>query len=479
MNPALSFKELHRLIALLRPHLLGARCDRVFVPEAKGHPEGFLKKEWVISLYGNGKSQQLILSLRPQRCGMVWTDRELLAPAKRASRSGFDLSLSKSVVGAKLTKVETAINDRVVILEFTGSETFELQIHLVPSRPFAVLLNEGKLIAASDLRTEHTAMKPRELTTEQLAKIPDRVELVSNLQTYSELWWKARHDELRGAQITRIQQYLNDAISSIQQKIKSLDEQWSQSKNEPDWSYFGKLLQIHLHEKPKPIDGHYLLLDYEKDENVAVPADPKMNLEANLNRLFHLAKRKEKRIEESNTRLESLRERLSLLDAKRKKLESNPSDEALQELMKDIGVSEKTPLNKEQKKWADFSGRQAQSKEGLTILVGRNRTENLELTFKIARGNDIWLHLKGKPSSHAVIILPPKRSASLDTLLDAAHLCILMSGGKDWGKTEVDYTYRKYVKKIKGSSTEASYSQQKTLVVALDPERVKRLYQTP
>jgi predicted ribosome quality control (RQC) complex YloA/Tae2 family protein len=124
---------------------------------------------------------------------------------------------------------------------------------------------------------------------------------------------------------------------------------------------------------------------------------------------------------------------------------------------------------------AEFSGKQYRSKEGLTILSGRNLTENLQLTFKIARGNDLWFHVKGKPGSHTVVLLPPKRTASLETLLDAADVCILHSGGKDWGKTEVDYTYRKYVKKIK-NQTEVSYTHNKTLAITPDPERVKRLF---
>jgi predicted ribosome quality control (RQC) complex YloA/Tae2 family protein len=71
-------------------------------------------------------------------------------------------------------------------------------------------------------------------------------------------------------------------------------------------------------------------------------------------------------------------------------------------------------------------------------------------------------------------LLPPNRTASLETLLDAAHLCILHSGGKDWGKTEVDYTHRKFVKKIK-NQTEVSYSGNRTLSIVLEEARLKRL----
>jgi predicted ribosome quality control (RQC) complex YloA/Tae2 family protein len=121
-----------------------------------------------------------------------------------------------------------------------------------------------------------------------------------------------------------------------------------------------------------------------------------------------------------------------------------------------------------------WTGKTYFSKEGLPILVGRSKEENLELTFKIARGNDLWMHVRGRPGAHLVIPLPSGKSASLETLLDAAQLVILHSGGKNWGKTEVDYTFKKYVKRIKDSS-EASYVQNKTLLVAPDPKRLERL----
>jgi predicted ribosome quality control (RQC) complex YloA/Tae2 family protein len=50
----------------------------------------------------------------------------------------------------------------------------------------------------------------------------------------------------------------------------------------------------------------------------------------------------------------------------------------------------------------------------------------------------------------------------------------LHSGGKDWGKTEVDYTFRKHVKKIKNSQ-EVSYTQSKSLSVAVEDERLRAI----
>jgi len=84
------------------------------------------------------------------------------------------------------------------------------------------------------------------------------------------------------------------------------------------------------------------------------------------------------------------------------------------------------------------------------------------------------MHVWEKSVEHVVVPLRSKKNASLETLLDAAFLCIHYSNGANWGKTEVDYTQKKYVKRIKDSS-EASYVNNKTLVVELDPKRLKEL----
>ena len=235
-------------------------------------------------------------------------------------------------------------------------------------------------------------------------------------------------------------------------------------------------MQTHFYTQPKPVDGFYELQDYEKETKIKLPADPKLNLKQQLERYFHQAKRNKTRREETRARLRSFEEREMQFSTQLAELNPLVALAPLLALEKKLGLSAETlPYAvKEQKKVAEFSGKQYRSKEGLSILAGRNSAENAEL-FKIAKGNDLWLHVKGRPGSHTVILLPPKRTASLDTLLDAAHVCILHSNGKDWGKTEVDYTARKNVKKIK-NQTEVSYTQNKTLMVQLEQERLDRLF---
>lgn len=117
------------------------------------------------------------------------------------------------------------------------------------------------------------------------------------------------------------------------------------------------------------------------------------------------------------------------------------------------------------------------SAEGYPILVGRNNEQNDRLTMKVANGNDLWLHVGGgRPGSHVVIKLPKGKTASLETLLDAAALAVHFSKARGEPRLEVVYTQKKHVRKPKGLPAGAVVpSQTKTLVSLADAERLRRL----
>ncbi len=96
-------------------------------------------------------------------------------------------------------------------------------------------------------------------------------------------------------------------------------------------------------------------------------------------------------------------------------------------------------------------GRQFTSAEGYPILVGRSNEENDRLSLRVARGNDVWLHVGGgRAGSHVIVRLPKGRTASLETLLDAAHVAIHFSKARGEHRCPVVYTEARHVRKPKG-----------------------------
>jgi len=84
---------------------------------------------------------------------------------------------------------------------------------------------------------------------------------------------------------------------------------------------------------------------------------------------------------------------------------------------------------------------------GARIYVGRSPRENAEVTFRIARPDDLWFHARGIPGSHVVLQAPPGGAPHDDDLAAAADLAAAHSKAKHAPRVEIDYTERKYVRK--------------------------------
>ena len=90
------------------------------------------------------------------------------------------------------------------------------------------------------------------------------------------------------------------------------------------------------------------------------------------------------------------------------------------------------------------------SDDGYEILVGRNNTQNDELTLKTARRTDLWLHVQKIHGSHVIVrcdgLEPPAR-----TVEQAAELAAYYSQNREGGKTAVDCTMVRNVRKPSGA----------------------------
>jgi predicted ribosome quality control (RQC) complex YloA/Tae2 family protein len=96
--------------------------------------------------------------------------------------------------------------------------------------------------------------------------------------------------------------------------------------------------------------------------------------------------------------------------------------------------------------------RQYISADGFEILVGRAAHDNDNLTFKIARPNDLWLHAADYPGSHVIVRNPTRKDLPHRTVMEAAQLAAYFSQANKAPKVDVHYTARKFVSKIRGAA---------------------------
>ena len=115
------------------------------------------------------------------------------------------------------------------------------------------------------------------------------------------------------------------------------------------------------------------------------------------------------------------------------------------------------------------------SSTGLRITVGKNNSQNDQLTTKMAYKSDIWLHTQKIHGSHVILWLEGGE-ADAQSLTEAAVLAATFSQARESTRVPVDYTPVKYVKKPAGARPGmVIYTTYQTAVVDPDPELAKRL----
>jgi predicted ribosome quality control (RQC) complex YloA/Tae2 family protein len=90
-----------------------------------------------------------------------------------------------------------------------------------------------------------------------------------------------------------------------------------------------------------------------------------------------------------------------------------------------------------------------QSRDGFTLLIGKNSRQNEEVTFRQAAASDTWLHARGVPGAH-VIIKAGGRDIPRSTIEQAASLAAYYSQARGSTSVPVDYTLQRYVRHMKG-----------------------------
>ena len=113
-----------------------------------------------------------------------------------------------------------------------------------------------------------------------------------------------------------------------------------------------------------------------------------------------------------------------------------------------------------------------ESTDGYPIYVGRNNRQNDELTFKLARKDDIWLHAQKVHGSHVIIscggTTPPD-----DTITQAAQLAAHYAETRGGQNLPVDVTAVKQVKKpANGKPGMVIYHTYRTVIVNPYPDIV-------
>jgi predicted ribosome quality control (RQC) complex YloA/Tae2 family protein len=210
-----------------------------------------------------------------------------------------------------------------------------------------------------------------------------------------------------------------------------------------------------------------------------IDLDPALSPKDNLFRLFHQIKRAKRGIEALTPRISETKNQIQQLEQQLSLIDSISDVDHIADLLPNTPTTthnsahcaQSSAQTRNQHLFREFLSNSAQS-----ILVGKDGIGNDFLTFRHARGNDLWLHARGVPGSHIVVPLQRNQQPSNDLLIDAATLAAHFSKARDHSLVDIIYTLVKYVRKPKNALPgQVSILRDNNLSLRLEPERLQRL----
>src|SRR2546427_12204330 len=85
------------------------------------------------------------------------------------------------------------------------------------------------------------------------------------------------------------------------------------------------------------------------------------------------------------------------------------------------------------------------------VVVGRTDAANDALSFRVARPEDWWFHVRGMPGSHVILQGPPGTDPDREILQRAAAIAAYHSKARDAGVVAVSGTRVRDVSKPRGA----------------------------
>jgi predicted ribosome quality control (RQC) complex YloA/Tae2 family protein len=261
-----------------------------------------------------------------------------------------------------------------------------------------------------------------------------------------------------------LQEAMASARTRLGRRRKSLELSLQQGKQAERWRQWGEWILAYAHTiKPGQAE---LVADTGADKTLRIPLDPEKSPAENAQSCFA-------RYRKAQRAMEGVPARLVEVDLELRDLEQLDTDLVLAGSRPEIDEVRAALVQA-----GHMRGKRSRSSigtpskplsltspDGLPIWVGRNSRQNDQVTFRRAKSDDWWFHARGVPGAH-VIVRSAGQPLPEATIRQAAELAAFYSQLRDEIDVAVDYTQRRYVRRIPGAAPGlVTYSQEQTLRV--------------
>ena len=514
---------LHHMTEELRHELLGGRIQKINQP---------FDQELVLQIRSNRQSHKLLLSAHSVFGRVQLTETTFENPAVPNT---FIMVMRKYLQGAVIEAIQQVENDR--ILEISVSNKNEIGDSVAVTLIIEIMGKHSNIILPGSTYVappQTSSLNPFTIGDEKLFEIlqtenlePKRLQQIFQglgRDTATELSGRLTADKLKTfraffasptqpslteksfsallfsdsktqmstlsklldtfykvkAERDRVNQQASELIRRVEneleknrKKLGKQEEELLATENAEEFRQKGELLTTFLHQVPNDQD-QVELDNYYTGEKIIISLDKALTPNQNAQRYFKRYQKLKEAVKHLTSLIEETRTTILYLESVETALAQASLTEIaeIREELIQTGFIRRRQREKIQK-------RQKPEKylatDGQTIiLVGRNNLQNDELTFKMAKKDELWFHAKDIPGSHVVITGNLQPSDEVKT--DASELAAYFSKARLSNLVQVDMIEIKKLNKPTGGKPGfVTYTGQKTLRVTPDAEKIKSM----
>jgi len=315
------------------------------------------------------------------------------------------------------------------------------------------------------------------LTDKSFSCVPFSSKTAENFDSLSQLLDiyykdKAERDRVK-QQASELIRRVENELQKNRQKLKKQEKELLATENAEEFRQKGELLTTFLHQVPNDQD-QVILENYYTNQPITIALDKALTPNQNAQKYFKRYQKLKEAVKYLTELIEETKATILYLESVETVLNQAGLDEIaeIREELIQTGFIRRRQREKIQKRQKP---EQYLASDGKTIIyVGRNNLQNEELTFKMARKEELWFHAKDIPGSHVVISGNLNPTDEVKT--DAAELAAYFSKGRLSNLVQVDMIEVKKLNKPTGGKPGfVTYTGQKTLRVTPDPEKIQSM----
>lgn len=378
-------------------------------------------------------SFHLLIELHPEMAAFIPVDVSIQTSAiehlqeqpTSGKPSNLFANLKAQIEGSMLGQVRVLQKGGFELILAKGEQAWSLYLWLHIAKPYLEWCCNGQSYylpyTPAHKITDITKVQPTPSSPMFLHRLFERFTEREHLVNYEDVQRKIRaHFEPKLRELTSKQQRLYQAL----QKLPSPD----------NFMHEGLLVQSfrHLYDKENPA---LVVFDWQSQQYRTIIIEG--TIQDHVQKLFGKAKGIRAKRSSLERALEAIKESLTALKLK----------------IEDHLKAGKIPLSTNPATPTALKARspyRAYTFSGATILVGKTSQDNMTLSFHIAKGNDIWLHVDNYAGSH-VIVKTKNAQLPQDILQAAGLLAHHFSQARKKKQVQICVSQAKWIRKIAGA----------------------------